>query len=158
MEYQEKLQEGAIGVSNGTEVTESARLKLHILFFFFLRDAFVKKILVSRLLTFYLFIFSLASSVQGHRAFFIDFSFSQFLKFRSHFSALFLEKFASPEEDEPVVFFNPVAHRKLRSFYWFFLDRDYSRTVRAIGRRRGFHSRYKWFPVFPSFRGKGVSV
>lgn len=62
------------------------------------------------------------------------------------------------DEYEPIVFYNPMDHRKLRNFYWFFLDRDFNRTVKAIGRRHGFYSRAKWFTVLPAFSGEGVAV
>lgn len=156
-DYTAKLQADPLG-DPGPAVPKSARLKLHILFFFFLRDFFFKKAFLSKLIPSYLIMFSLDCSAGSYRAFFFDFGFAQLLKFRSYFSGLFFDRFAAPDVDEPIVFYDPMQHSNLRSFYWEYLDRAPKRTVMSIGRARGFHFRTKWFPLLPAFTGEAVEA
>lgn len=116
----------------------NARLKLHVLFFFFLRDFFFKELFFSKLLALYLYIFSLGSSLQTLRSFFLDFSFCQMLQFRSFFSGLFFDRFAAPAAEEPIVFYSPTQHSSLRYYFRAITDGRERPSVIALRRARGF--------------------
>lgn len=120
-----------------------ARFKLHILFFFYLRDFFFKKFFLSRLIPFYLFFFSSGASASSRRSFLLDYGFSQFLKFRSYFAGLYLDRFAAPAEGEPIVYYDLMQHGGLRYHYFQFTDGTEKRAVKAMGKARGFHSTTK---------------
>lgn len=141
----------------------NARLKLHMHFFFFLRDFFFKSVLRSRLMLLYLFFFSLGS-FRGCRNFFFECGGAQFLQFRAYFAGLFLDRFAAPApappsgSEEPIVFFDPVQHGALRDYHWQFWGANPQRGVMAMGKVRGFHRTTKWHKSIPAFSGRDVTV
>lgn len=138
----------------------NARLKLHMHFFFFLRDFFFKSVLRSRLMLLYLFFFSVGSH-RGRRNFFFEFGGTHFLQFRAYFAGLFLDRFAAPAvsgAEEPIVFFDPGQHAQLRDYHWQFWGANPQRGVMAIGKVRGFHRATKWHPLIPAFSGLDVAV
>lgn len=140
-----------------------ARLKLHMHFFFFLRDFFFKSVLRSRSMLLYLFFFSLGS-LRGRRNFFLEFGGAQFLQFRAYFAGLFLDRFAAPaaptatRAEEPIVFFDPGQHGLLRDYHWQFWGGNPQRAVMARGKVRGFHRTTKWHNLIPAFSAQDVSV
>lgn len=116
-EYLELLKDDPFGDHRPVSPKGEVRFKLHILFFFYLRDFFFKEVFLSKLMPLYLFFFSLGASARGRRSFLLDFGFSQALKFRAYFAGLFLDRFAAPAAGEPIVYYDPRQHRDLRYHY-----------------------------------------